>query len=253
MSRVLFIQADSRTLNPTLDEAAIDAEYTNDPAVARSEWGGLFRDDISSFLTDELIDAALAGRLKHGRRRAAVAFVDMSGGVSDASVLAIAHSEDVAAPGEHTPPIVVLDLLRCRTAPHEPDLVAGEFVTALQDFGLRRVTGDRYAAGWVAGAFQKRGIRYEAAELDKSSIYGEVLPVFAERRVELINDKRLITELRMLERRPRAGGRADAIDHAPRAHDDCANAACGALFLAARKQRSMTISAEVLASLDELA
>jgi hypothetical protein len=61
------------------------------------------------------------------------------------------------------------------------------------------------------------------------------LPLFAERRVELLDNRRLTTELRLLERRPRSGGRGDAIDHPPRAHDDCANACCGALWLASRQ------------------
>ena len=83
----------------------------------------------------------------------------------------------------------------------------------------------------------RSGINYEPSELDKSSIYMEVLPAFAERRITLIDDKRLITELRMLERKPRTGGKADVVDHAPNMHDDAANAACGALELSSRPQR----------------
>jgi hypothetical protein len=237
MSRVLFIQADSRTLNPSLDQELIDAEYRADPAVARSEWGGEFRADIAAYLTDELIDAALPGRLRRGRRQAAVAFVDMSGGVSDAAVLAVAHAEDIAEPGEHRPPNVILDALSYRAAPHEPDAVVVEFARTLRDFGLTRVTGDRYAAQWPVGAFAKHGVVFEPSELDRSSIYSECAPLFAEKRVELIDDKRLFAELRGLERRPRSGGRADSIDHGPRNHDDAINAACGALWLASRRRR----------------
>ena len=36
----------------------------------------------------------------------------------------------------------------------------------------------------------------------------------------------------MLERKPRTGGKADVVDHAPNMHDDAANATCGALWLA---------------------
>ena len=54
--------------------------------------------------------------------------------------------------------------------------------------------------------------------------------------MELLDHKRLITELRLLERKPRSGGRADSIDHPPgRAQDDCANTACGALWVASAK------------------
>jgi hypothetical protein len=156
----------------------------------------------------------------------------MSGGRHDASCLGIAHAEDVGESGQRSPPRVVLDVLEHVRAPHEPNVIAGQFCQTLKNHGIRKVVGDRYAGEWVASAFEDRGIDYESSDLDKSSIYMEVLPAFAERRVTLLDDKRLITELRMLERKPRSGGKADVVDHAPNMHDDAANAACGALWLA---------------------
>ncbi len=79
---------------------------------------------------------------------------------------------------------------------------------------------------------QAAGFRYQVSELDKSAIYSEALPLFAQKRVELLDDRKLITELRLLERKPRAGGRGDSVDHPPRGRDDIANAACGALWQA---------------------
>lgn len=231
---VLVIQAGGPTLNPTISSAVIERARAEDPVAARSEWGAEFREDISAFLTDELIDAAMPGRLKRGPRLSSVAFVDMSGGVTDAAALGVAHSETVDGTSQ-----VILDHLEVVPAPHKPAEVAERFAKTLQGFGLTRVTGDRYSAGWTVGAFEKHGIKYEASELDKSAIYGEVLPLFSERRAELIDDQRLVAELRLLERKPRAGGRPDNIDHAPRAHDDAANAACGALWLAMREQTTL--------------
>ncbi|MGO9684706.1 MAG: hypothetical protein ACLPTZ_19375, partial [Beijerinckiaceae bacterium] len=101
------------------------------------------------------------------------------------------------------------------------------------------------AGGFVEDAFRKLGITYLSSELDKSTIYNEALPLFAERRAVLLDDKRLLTELRLLERRPRAGGRADAVDHPPRGHDDAANAACGALALAAKGLDAATMWARL--------
>ncbi|MCH8148621.1 MAG: hypothetical protein IH987_11595 [Planctomycetes bacterium] len=70
---------------------------------------------------------------------------------------------------------------------------------------------------------------------DKSGIYIESLPLFSAKTVELLDIQKLETELRLLERRPRAGGRGDLVDHPPRGSDDVANATCGALWLAARE------------------
>ncbi len=233
-SDVLVIQAGGPTLNPTIDQKVIERARTEDPVAARSEWDAQFREDVSQYLTDELIEAAMPGRLKRGPRLSSVAFVDMSGGVTDAAALGIAHSETVD--GET---IVLLDHLEVVPAPHKPAAVAAQFSETLKGLGLNRVTGDRYAAGWCSGAFEKNGIKYESAELDKSAIYGEVLPLFSEQRVEIPDDQRLVTELRLLERKPRAGGRPDNVDHPPRAHDDAANAACGALWLAMKEQTTL--------------
>jgi hypothetical protein len=254
-SDVLVLKADHTQLNPTLDPKVIERAMAEDPEAARSEWFGEFRSDVSQWLADELIDIALeSGRLKIGRSHPSAAFVDMSGGRHDASVLAIAHAEDAPESprdrfrpdGNGPPPIVRLDVLHAVPAPHEPSAVVEQFAKTLKDRGLRKVVGDRYAAGWVSDAFQKEGIEYEPSELDKSAIYCEALPLFAERRVELLEDKRLVTELRLLERRPRTGGRGDAVDHPPRGKDDAANACCGALWLAAKIKPPMTIADSVV-------
>jgi hypothetical protein len=245
-SDVLVMQATHTRMNPTIDPKIIERAMAEDPVAARSEWFGEFRSDVSQWLEDELLDAALEpGRLKSGTSYPAVAFVDMSGGRHDASALAIAHAESADKPS------VRLDALHCVPAPHEPAAIVERFAKVLKDHGLHTVTGDRYAGAWVSDAFGKFGIRYEQSELDKSAIYCEVLPLFAERRVELIEDKRLATELRLLERRPRAGGRSDSVDHPPRGHDDAANAACGALWLASSQPLGITISAEALLLLDQ--
>jgi hypothetical protein len=232
-SDVLVIQAGGPLLNPTLNQEALDRQRAEDPLAARSEQDAQFREEFSQWLADENIDGAvIAGRveLPYARSRGYVSFCDVSGGVSDASVLAIAHKE----PGTRAENLV-LDRLIVAPAPHEPTEVVSRFCAVLQQFNLRDVTGDRFGARWVTDAFKQYGIRYNHAELDKSGIYTEVAPRFAENRVELLDHPRLIAELRLLERRPRTGGRPDSVDHPPRAHDDCANAACGALWLAASR------------------
>jgi hypothetical protein len=229
-SPVLVLAASHSILNPTIDQAIIDRAMEEDPVAARSEWFGEFRSDVSQYLPDGLIDGATApGRLELPvtNRYAYSAFCDPSGGASDAMTLAIAHVE----PGTRAEN-VVLDQIHVAPAPFEPEEVVRRFAVVLQRFGIRHVTGDRYAAEWVTSMFKKYQIKYEASDLDKSAIYAEVLPLFTQKRVELLDDRRLATELRLLERKPRACGRGDAIDHPPRAHDDVANAACGALWQA---------------------
>jgi hypothetical protein len=140
----------------------------------------------------------------------------------DAFTLGIAHHDGKAA---------VLDVLRGRTPPFEPQAVVEDFSKLLRAYGCHRVVGDRYGGAWVAEAFLKHQIVYESAAKPKSEIYAECEPLFAQGSARLLDQRRLLAELRQLERHTAGAGR-DRIDHPPRAHDDHANSACGALHLA---------------------
>jgi hypothetical protein len=129
---------------------------------------------------------------------------------------------------------LVLDHLSVRHPPFDPESCVREFVATLKRYRLTGCTGDRYAAEWVSTMFAKCGASYSATDRDKSAIYVEALPLFTQKRARLLDHSRLLTELRMLERRPRPGGKGDLVDHPPRASDDCANSALGSLWLASR-------------------
>jgi hypothetical protein len=232
-ANVLIVQAPHSVLNPTIDPKIIERAMAEDPEAARSEWFGEFRSDISQFLPDDLIEDAIdtgVTERPYSQAYAYVAFVDSSGGVHDAMTLGIAHTER----GQRMD-YLVLDQLAVVQPPFEPEQVVKDFCELMKRYAVNRVVGDRYGGEFVQSMFKKWGIRYEPTEYDKSAIYCEALPLFAQRRVELLDLPRLTTELRLLERRPRSGGRGDAVDHGPRGHDDMANSACGALHLASLK------------------
>jgi hypothetical protein len=56
---VLVVQGGTKLFNPTLSDQTIAAQRLADPGAAPSEWDAEFRTDISSFLDDALIDAAV--------------------------------------------------------------------------------------------------------------------------------------------------------------------------------------------------
>jgi hypothetical protein len=225
---VLVWQAATRTMNPSVPQSLIDDEIERDPASAAAEYGAQFRVDVESFVAREVVDAAVA----HGRRELPPtggvgyrAFVDPSGGSADSFTLAVAHRDKASGN-------VLLDALRERKPPFSPEAVVDEFCTLLRQYGLRTVTGDRYAGEWPRERFRVHGVTYEPSERPKSDIYRDVLPLLNAGRVELLDAPRLAAQLCGLERRTARGGR-DSIDHAPGQHDDLANAACGALRLCA--------------------
>jgi hypothetical protein len=225
--RVLVAQGSSQDFNPSLPQRVVDRAYERDPISAASEYGGLWRTDIEAFISREaIVGVTVPGRIELppivGQSYAA--FTDPSGGSSDSMTLAIAHAE-----GE----VAVLDLVRERHPRFSPADVVDEFTATLKRYGLSEVTGDRYGAEWVREQFQMRGVEYKVSDRVKSAIYAEITPLINSKRVELLDVPRLHTQLLGLERRTSRGSGRDNIDHAPGGHDDVANAACGALVLAA--------------------
>jgi len=144
-------------------------------------------------------------------------FVDPSGGSADSMTLATGHRED---------DIVVVDALREIKPPFSPESAVAEFSELLKSYHVIKITGDRYAGEWPRERFREHGIVYEPAQKPKSDLYRDLLPAINSRKLDLLDDARLLTQLVSLERRTARGGR-DSIDHAPGAHDDLANAVAG--------------------------
>jgi hypothetical protein len=222
---VLVWQAPTRAMNPTLPQSLVDAAYEADPASAAAEYGAEFRNDIETFVSREVIDAAtMPGRfeLPPLSETSYVAFVDPSGGSSDSMTLAIAHMEQDRG---------VLDCVREVRPPFSPEAVVTDFAALLERYDVGDVEGDRYAGEWPRERFSVHNITYVTAEKPKSDIYKELLPSLNSGKVELLDLPRLQAQLNGLERRTARGGR-DSIDHSPGAHDDLANAVAGALVRA---------------------
>lgn len=222
---ILVAQGTSRDFNPSLPQSVIDRAMELDPASASAEYLGIFRTDVERFLTREAIQACVSLGVHERapmRAHSYVAFVDPSGGSSDAMTLAIAHKE-----GETE----ILDALRERRPPFSPEAVVEEFASLLKSYRCSRVCGDRYGGQWPQEQFQKRGIFYEPSERSKSELYVDLLPLINSGAADLLDNDRLVMQIMSLERRTSRGGR-DSIDHAPGGHDDLANAAAGALVTA---------------------
>ena len=122
-------------------------------ASAKAEYLGEWRDDIAAFIPREVVEGLVVeGRtsLLPQRDHRYIAFADMSGGRNDDSALAIAHKEDRT---------VVIDWAKRWKAPHNPHHVVSLMADELKRYGIRRVTGDNYAAEFAAGAFNNNDIR----------------------------------------------------------------------------------------------
>ncbi|MCJ2138456.1 hypothetical protein [Methylobacterium sp. E-066] len=218
----LVWRAATRTMNPSVPQRLIDEALERDLPSASAEYLAEFRSDVESFITREVVEAAIPRGVVERAPITGItysAFCDPSGGVSDSMTMAIGHRENER---------LILDALRERKAPFSPEAAVSEFSDLLKRYQVSQVSGDRYGGSWPAESFQRYGITYTPAEKPKNQIYVDLLPRLNSGEVELLDVPVLITQLVMLERRTARGGR-DSIDHAPGAHDDVANAAAGVL------------------------
>jgi hypothetical protein len=214
-------------MNPSLDKALIEQAFQEDPIAARAEWDGVFRSDLEALFRREVIESLIIpGRheVPPQPQTQYFGFCDPSGGSADAMTLAISHSEQDRA---------VLDCVRIRKPPFDPNSVAAEFAEVLKRYRVYQIEGDHYGGEWPSERFRAHGIQYIPSARSKSAIYLESVARFNAGKVALLDDPRLIAELCLLERRVGRQGK-DIVDHpaGSGSHDDLANACCGALLLA---------------------
>jgi hypothetical protein len=223
---VLVWQAATRDMNPSVPQAFIDQHMAEDEAKAKAEYLGTFREDLEQFVSREAVMQCIAPlvfeRVKMAYRTY-YAFVDPSGGSSDSMTLAIGH-RNIA---ERT---VTIDCLREAKPPFSPEAVCQEFALVCKSYGCLKVVGDRYGGIWPKEMFSKHGVQFEQSALPKSDLFIAFLALLNSKRVELLDNMKMINQLVGLERRVFRSGK-DSIDHAPGAHDDLANVVAGVASL----------------------
>ena len=219
---ILVWQADTRTMNPAVDRKVIDRAYRKDPVSASAEYGAQFRTDVEEYISLDIVDACVVPdrfELPYIPGVQYFAFCDPSGGSSDSMTLAISHKEKN---------MIVLDCIRERKPPFSPDQVVREFADTLGQYHVKSVTGDRYGGEWPRERFRVHGITYQCSERTRSQIYLELIPILNSAQIELLDNKRLTSQLLSLERKTGRSGK-DMVDHPPGGHDDVINAAAGAI------------------------
>jgi Phage Terminase len=229
----LVVRGGTTAFNSTIDAADMAAQIAADPVGAQSEWHGGFRDDLSTFLADELIDAAIDTdrplELPPREGVAYLGFTDAASGASDrgdAYAIGIGHREN----GN-----LIVDLVRGVTGKYDPYATTRGYAELLRQYGIRSISGDNYGARWVAQYWRECGLAFELSPWTRSEIYLEVMALFARRVVRLPDHARMLRELRLLERTTGNAGK-DTVNHGRGGHDDFCNVACGVLRLLAARQ-----------------
>jgi len=221
----LVWKASTLEMNPGFNKETVEQAYEEDAIAAATEYGANFRSDLSTYVDPAVVKACVIP----GRRELAAlggvkyfGGVDFSGGRSDSATLGISHK---------TNGCIVLDCLREKTPPFVPDDVMEEFAMIFWAYKIKKIEADNYAPEFVAQGFKKHGITVINTSKSKSELYLEFLGPLNSSRVELLDNKRLISQLCSLDRRVRSG--RDIVDNF-HGHDDVANAAALACSIPVR-------------------
>ena len=247
---VLVVRGTTTQFNSSFDQRVIDKAIALDPQRYAAEYNSEWRDDLATFLSRDLLDAAVEPGVlvrpplsdvasQHGYH----AFADPSGGRGDSFTMSVAHREHRDG-GDRT----VVDLVYERFAPFNPSEVIEEIAALLRSYRCSSVTGDKYAAEFVVEAFRHCGITYKDSKLDRSEIYIDFLPLITAGKLLLIDHPRAIAQFAALERRTFPSGK-DRIDHPVGGHDDLSNAIAGAAVLAsADREQVIPLIAPIILS-----
>ncbi len=117
-----------------------------------------------------------------------------------------------------------------------PEVAVRQYSQTILDYGLAECTGDRYSGHVFEQLFVKHGIRYNFSEQSKSELYSGALPLLNSSRVELPDNRKMVEQFCLLERRVPRGSNKESIDHPQLrvARDDLSNAVAGAVVLASK-------------------
>jgi hypothetical protein len=237
-SPVLVVQASAREMNGLLPEDYLETMREDDPEGYAAEALGLFRGGQSALLDPVAVRAAVQkSRTDFPPTEGVVycAHIDASSGRRDAYAWAIGHRA-----GEE----IVLDVVRRRTAgPNfSTRAVAAEIAELLKRYGIREITGDQYALGFVVDDFKAESIEFKQIEkpgtepdtmvaVNTSELMLDLVNPLHSGLVRLPDNADLVAELIALERRrSTVVGVHDRVVVPPGRHKDLATVVSGVVY-----------------------
>lgn len=244
-SDILVWRAGTRIMNPQYRQEIIDRLYKRDKSAMKSEFFGEFREDLESYLSENILERAIVSGCKmvpYDSAKHYQAFVDPSGGRKDSFTMAIAHREDKT---------VILDYIAEIKPPFNPIEVVKNFADIFSNYRITTVLGDAYAGEWVCSVFKENGIYYKESKLSKSEIFLEFAGLMSINAVKLLDNERMKTQFLSLERKTRSGGN-DIVEKVVGMHDDIVNSVAGACVGVYKNIASKPTEAELKARLPHL-
>lgn len=241
---VLTWKLDTRTMNPSLDRAFLDAEERRDPESFEREYGANFYESASAFLPADAVEACVV------RNRIELPYQP---GVQFYSALDVAFKNDWFAfcIVHRVGAKVVQDFVRSwkgsRSAPVNLSQVLSEIVSTLKLYHCRKIHGDSVCSEPVRQALAAQGVTFEQATTlgtRAAPIWSTLRTLVTSREMELLDDAQTVTELKRLELIVTSGGNQRV--EASSGHDDRAVVLALASHQAVAKQARPFVMPEAL-------
>ncbi len=237
-SEVLVVQATAMEMNSLLGPDYMARMREDDPEGYAAEALGQFRGGMSALLDPVAVRASVQkGRvdLPPAEGAAYAAHMDASSGRNDHYVVSVGHRD-----GDR----IVVDVVRAwkAGANFSTRRAAAEAAELLRPYGVREVTGDGYAIGFVIDDFRHEGIEFKQIEKPGTKPDTKVSVNTSELMLDLVNplhsgivllpdSPELVAELIALERRRSSvAGVRDRVVVPPGRHKDAATAVSGVVY-----------------------
>jgi len=221
---VLVWHAPTALMNPAVPEGFLRNEKRRDPENYRREYEAEFTEAVGAFLPAEAIEACVVRErieLPPDGNASYVATIDAAF-KGDRFVFAIGHrtEEDMA----------VVDHLSSWQGTRENPVKLSTVIPAIQAqherYRFYQIYGDQFASEPIKHALQEAGLSFEEVPFtlgSKADLYGNLRAHILDRRVEFLDHKESLRELRGLEVELLPGGNA-RVRHGGSGHDDFADA-----------------------------
>lgn len=223
--RILVAQGASRDLNPSLSQRVVDRALERDAVAASAEYLAKFRQDVTGFISRELLLAAVDAGVTERPTTAGieyVAFCDAASGIAssgdgDRFAVCVGHLEHET---------VVIDLVRRWMPPFNASAVTAEVASIAQAYRCAEVISDGFSSGFLRSELTRHGVGHRITEFSKAELYLASLPMLTSGKVRLPDVQFIVDEFASLERRPGTAGH-DKVD--ARGHEDGANVCAGVI------------------------
>jgi hypothetical protein len=203
-------QLPSPEMNPNLQPSFLEQERKRDEETFRREYLAQFTDKIAAWVVPDVLDPCIVrGRTELPRVENAsyVVAIDPAFQSSDFALAALHQTADGP---------VVVDRVEhwagTKQAPLAYEWVCETIARIVNEYGIRKVSGDQYCAAIIKQYFDKLGIRYNEHTFGmhtRADLFGNLRHLLVQRKIELLDKPVLLGQLRALEERRTPNGIID--------------------------------------------